>query len=304
MMAMRRIMVPVDGSTLSEKAVPLAREIALAQQAVVDLVYVVTPFISTADGWGMVAPDAETCQTILDAIDEEARAVLRRLAEGLHQAGVHATAQLLRGSAALALLDYEAEARPDLVVIGTHGRGGLTRFALGSVADRFVRDGTAPTLLVRATVEAPRALERALVPLDGSAVAESCLPLVQQLAGKPLRFVHFFEAIDEEEGTSDAQAYLEGIAAPLQAAGLATHVAVGHGPAEATIVAAARGMDLVIMSTHGRGGFDRLRHGSVAEQLVRELPIPVLLTRVVPTQGSSAAPATSLAAGEPIAAGR
>jgi nucleotide-binding universal stress UspA family protein len=277
---MKRIMVPTDGSPESEKAVPIAQQIARAQNAEVVLIHVLQPI--ALEFTGVEAPaDPDLYETLLQSMEGQARADLDRLRTSLESDSVRARWLAPRGFAASTLLDYERKELPDLLVMATHGRTGLARFALGSVADRLVREGTVPVLLVRRETPADATMASAIVMLDGSDVAERALPVVEQLAGKPLRSITLFRAVMEPDERGTALAYLKTVAARFVFADAGVEMActVAVGDPRQTVAQIARGHDLVILATHGRGGFDRLRHGSVAEAIVRELENPTLLVR-------------------------
>jgi nucleotide-binding universal stress UspA family protein len=145
--------------------------------------------------------------------------------------------------------------------------------------------------------------KRALVPLDGSMVAETIVPFVLQIAGPLDMEITLFRvvvppppiAIDERDSRVnhvdqlciDAEEYLTAIAAELRAKGLRvdTQVRVGTNAVE-EILAGARdvGADLIAMTTHGRGGLGRLLFGSVAEAVLRQADIPVFLMRQTKAQ--------------------
>jgi nucleotide-binding universal stress UspA family protein len=135
----------------------------------------------------------------------------------------------------------------------------------------------------------PLRLGRILVPLDGSALAEAVLPVVERLAADHEAEVVLLEVLEgqpirERERAAERQAggYLEGALDALRARGVRrVRAAVWHGEADQAIANAAtrEAADLVAMSTHGRSGLDRLRFGSVAEGVVRRAPVPVLLVR-------------------------
>ncbi len=132
-----------------------------------------------------------------------------------------------------------------------------------------------------------------LVPLDGSALAEAVLPQVTELAkdlGAELLLLraamaHVFPGVDptEEEVrvVREAEEYVEALADKLAEKGARIRTAVRYGTAAAEIIAhiAANEVDLVAMSTHGRSGLSRLVMGSVAEEVVRNAGVPVLLSR-------------------------
>jgi nucleotide-binding universal stress UspA family protein len=202
-----------------------------------------------------------------------------RLEADIAASGLRVQTAVLAGPVEIALLDFEAEQRPDLVVMATHGRTGIARFAFGSVTDRLVREGTAPVLVVRRTTADAQSPTRALVMLDGSGVAEQVLPLVRELLGKPLQAVTLYRVVSDPDDRGAAASYLEGVAARLATDGVAITPLVDIGDPVRDVERAAEQVDLVILCTHGRGGFDRLRHGSVAEAVMREVDKPVLLVR-------------------------
>lgn len=140
--------------------------------------------------------------------------------------------------------------------------------------------------------------KRALVPLDGSPVAEAIIPFLLEIAGPldmRLVLLRVLEPIppmviegardivvdDVEARTKEAQAYLAPIAAALGARGIDVVCDVRRGRPEEQIVAVATevGADLIAMSTHGRSGLGRLLFGSVAEQVLRHADVPVFLMR-------------------------
>lgn len=146
--------------------------------------------------------------------------------------------------------------------------------------------------------------KRALVPLDGSMIAEAIVPFILEIAGPldmevallrvvvpspPLVIEGSTHAVveDAEKLRADAEQYLESIATALRARGVrvTTHVRYG-GDAVGEITAAARetGADLIAMTTHGRGGFGRLLFGSIAEAVLRQAEIPVFLMRQTKAQ--------------------
>ncbi len=272
------IMVPTDGSPESNRAVGIAEHIARAQNAEVSLVRVIVP-IDWQYGASEIPIDPSAYEDVMRAIEDEAIAGLARLEAGLAEHGIKARSTALHGFAASELLDCERAEQPDLVVMATHGRSGLARFALGSVADRLVREGTSPVLLVRRSTPVDRELETAVVMLDGSGVAEQALPIAEALAGKPLRSVTLFRSVADPDDREPAKTYLHAVGARLASPAYSVNEVVDVGDARHTIQRVARERDLIILATHGRGGVDRLRHGSVAEAVIREVTNPVLLVR-------------------------
>jgi nucleotide-binding universal stress UspA family protein len=265
---LQRILAPTDGSPESEKALPYAEQIALAHGAEVVLSYIIDRPSHSAGQ----PSDKETAE-------QEAAAHLAKLEERLHAAGVRTRSIIEHGPTAATLLDREKAEQPDLLVIATHGRTGLARFRLGSVADRMVREGTAPVLVVRRSTAPTNRLESAIVLLDGSSFGEAALAMAGQLAGHPLRTVTLFQVVTDPADRGEAERYLQSAARQIATSGVEVTTGVEAGDIREGIVRAASGSDITLLSTHGRGGFDRLRHGSVADYVVQYLEQPVLLVR-------------------------
>jgi nucleotide-binding universal stress UspA family protein len=181
----------------------------------------------------------------------------------------------------------------------------VARWRLGSVADKIVREGECPTLVVGPNVKtelAPFQIRRILVPLDGTLVAEGSLPLavwIARVTGAELDIVRVVSLLVASEGLYDgmgsspdllsaieaaARAYLEGVAGRLQ--GKATvHTELLLGPAGEQLLGwlADRPSELVVMASHGRSGVVRAALGSVADRMLHG-PAPVLILR--PDQAS------------------
>jgi nucleotide-binding universal stress UspA family protein len=145
--------------------------------------------------------------------------------------------------------------------------------------------------------------KRALVPLDGSPLAEAIIPFLMEIAGSlemSIVLLGVREPIPQVGGDGvrhplldvaeahmrETEDYLASIAAALRARGLAVSYAIRSGRPDEEIVQAAReaGVDLIAMSTHGRSGLDRLLFGSVAEQVLRHADVPVLMMRQTPAR--------------------
>jgi nucleotide-binding universal stress UspA family protein len=133
-----------------------------------------------------------------------------------------------------------------------------------------------------------RAFERVLVALDGSAEAETVLPFLLQLVGPLDVDIVLFHALGEapgHRGIGEANEYLAARARELEGTGVRVRTRVGHGEPVGAILAAARAehVDLIVMTTHGRTGLRRAVTGSVAQAVVRQAEVPVLL--LCPTAG-------------------
>ncbi|HEY83147.1 MAG TPA: universal stress protein [Dehalococcoidia bacterium] len=146
----QKIMVPLDGSELAECVLPHVETLAkaLGVESVI-LVRVVEPFSLTP-----VRGDPEFTEEQVEEIDARSTAVARdyldRLASRLDYGRVNIKTEVLSGKAAETLADYAAKHGVDLIIMATHGRSGISRWVLGSVADRLLRSSHVPVLMVRA----------------------------------------------------------------------------------------------------------------------------------------------------------
>jgi nucleotide-binding universal stress UspA family protein len=175
-----------------------------------------------------------------------------------------------------------------LVVMATHGRGGLERAWLGSVADDLVRRSPIPLLLLRPGADAATSavrVRRILVPLDGSVLAETILEPALDLArlDPEAQLVLLTVIPPESPGFGPAtRAWLDGVAHRIHATGVRvrTRVESGAPVARAILeVALQEETDLLALATHGRSGLLRLALGSVADHLLRRSHVPILLQR-------------------------
>lgn len=138
-----RILVPTDGSDETERAVRHAAELAAAHDAEIHCVYVV----NTASFASL--PMETSWEGISDVLEEEGDAALQRAQEIAGEYGVACRTLLIEGSPGKEIARYAEDEDCDLVVMGTHGRGGIDRLLLGSVAERVVRSSAVPVLTVR-----------------------------------------------------------------------------------------------------------------------------------------------------------
>lgn len=293
------ILVPLDGSPLAEQALPIAVAIAERARCRIKLVLVHQPLILVEPG-----PDYAKIELAMQKADREyLRSVVARLRERLGRA---LSSAVLRGPTVQTLAKYVRELGTDLVVMTTHGRGGLQRAWLGSVTDQLIRTSEVPILVVRPregrTAESAVDLGEILVPLDGSPLAEAVLEPAAAVARlwdgeiSLVQVVHPvvldsaqvlpFPAGYSAEATAilreSAQDYIRDVAERLRDSGVkASGVAVVGGGVADTLINLARPerVGLVAVATHGRGGLRRLTLGSVADKLVRAAEVPVLVVR-------------------------
>ena len=299
----RSILVPLDGSRLAEQAVPLAS--LIAQRAGSKLRLALVHELPPAP----LDPVSAKMFTSMELATRKAeRAYLRGIQAKLREGGTRlSSAVTLTGAPGPALARYVREMGMDLVVMATHGRGGVRRAWLGSVADYLVRSLEVPVLLVRpgegeATPHRPPGVGQILVPLDGSPLAEEALEPATALArvlDAELALMQLVRPIllstgpalplpssyDEELTAmcrAEAQDYINDVVERIHGQGLrATGMAiVGWNAVDAILdVARPERVAVVVLATHGRGGLRRLALGSVADKLVRGAEVPVLVYR-------------------------
>lgn len=313
----RSILVPLDGSALAEQALPLAAEISCRAGATLRLVHVVESAdrdLFDSDGLPGLdqSPHPPDTGPMHAYLDRTGASLADRPGLRIDTAVLPCAHGGVRsGTVAQTLADRIVANGGDLVVMTTHGRGGLARLWLGSVADQLVRQSTVPIILLRPRAdEPPAALPecwRILIPLDGSALAERVLEhalVFGQLFRAEYTLLHvtspFILAppliadvhgnIPEPEDRIEmvrrrgeaAERYLSDLAERLAAEGhdVATRVVCARQSAAGILEdARAHATDLVALATHGRAGMARLMIGSVADKVLRGAETPLLLYR-------------------------
>jgi nucleotide-binding universal stress UspA family protein len=302
------IIVPLDRSELAEKALPLAASIAarLERPLQLTLVHTGIPMLPEAGPNGMPDLDAQLRQ------DEQAYLV--KVARRLEQeSGVSITTTILEGPVAPTLIAHTQSTVADLVVMSTHGRGGLSRLFLGSVADRLIRELHCPLVLVHAgnAPAAPPSGEprRVLIPLDGSALAESIIDRVLAVFGPDHVVLDLVQVVPPshelftsasaplaaprhlEQHLLVANRYLHAVATRLRQLGLTVYIQarVDSSVAHAILCCAdERQSQLIAVATRGLGGLERVLLGSVTDKLVRGARVPLLVWNPPPAASSEA----------------
>jgi nucleotide-binding universal stress UspA family protein len=145
----KKILVPLDGSQLAEKVLAHAIALAKATGAEVTLVTVIQ-HVFGAPGKGYVETVPEVLAERKVAADAEAMIYLERIQRDLKEQGVVAHCDTVGDDVADAIIGYAEQKGFDLITMATHGRSGLDRFIMGSVAEKVVRGTLKPVLLIRA----------------------------------------------------------------------------------------------------------------------------------------------------------
>lgn len=290
---LRTILVPLDGSPLSEQALPIAGPLAAPTGARLLLVRAAwVPHLAD------LSPQDAEIHSIQVAEEYLATIKTRLEADGL----VVDTAIPFAPAGEGILIEIDLH-YPDLVVMSTHGRSGISRLLFGSVAETVVARSSAPVLLVRvARAELPiqpiKPQPAILVPLDGSAFAEAALVHARELAlalGGELVLMRAVvpppqwvdpmvvlpypteEAVTRED--IEAKTYLTDLVTQLHTEGIRARGVVQIGRATDSILheCEACEADLIIMTTHARTGWNRAVFGSVAMGILYHTDRPILL---------------------------
>ena len=304
----KRMLVPLDGSELSEVVFPYARELAGRLGLELILLHVHSP------EEGEIAPlHRAYIEHKAEVIKCQLEEVQQKTGIGSGSKVVQVRGELAEGYPAEEIIRYVEKNNIDLILLATHGRSGIKRWIMGSVAEKVLQESSVPTWLVRAGVPEEIVHDKwpqrtMLVPLDGSKLAESVLPHVEALAKQrgselvdvvllrvcepPVILSDYPEATmelsweehvqKEKEWAKEAgERYLAGVEKRLSGAGLKVRSEVPLGrPIDEIIDYANRNpFNLIVLSTHGRTGITRWAYGSVADKVLRSSCIPVLMIR-------------------------
>ena len=307
-----KVIVPLDGSDLAEQALPYAELVAKSLSVPVELVqaYDILPTrILGVQGNQVIAQ--------LDGgARQRAEASMEPAQQRLQSSGIAVSLTALRGPAAEIIMSRAGIDPEALVVMSTHGRGGISRWVMGSVTDKALHTIPNPMLIVRASVVGPASPETSVksvvAPLDGSALSELAIPHAISMASAlsasitVLRVTPTMEhyrrelmgttaemggVVDLEldsaedlvaKDAEDVAAYLADVSNRMaidHAHGVAAEHVTNGNIAQAIIDRASAQPSLVVMTTHGRSGVGRMVLGSVTDRVLRHSNLPVLVIR-------------------------
>ena len=302
---MDQLLVTLDGSDFGEHALPFAKAIAEKTGASLNLSHVSSAILPTDllqntpfqyEGVNMEAYEAKHSEEQHKYLEEKAADLQSELP------GQEVSFSLLQGYVTEALERQARAIDAKLIIMTTHGRTGVSRAWLGSVADSLVRHSNFPLLVIRPledgeTFPAAR-FEHFLVPLDGSPVGEKILEPTVELAramGSRITLFHVvapqvtlgarvspMPAGNLQEKLRMAEEYLSAVAERVKGEGIEaeTMIESHFTPARAILSAAqAREVDLIAIATHGYTGVKRAILGSVTDKVLRGAKWPLLLER-------------------------
>jgi nucleotide-binding universal stress UspA family protein len=299
------VLAPVDGSARALRAMPWAAKLAGSSGTVV-LLRVVPPQPAYAETLFSLVGDENAVQGIQDAWSRIAKTDLDEAAALLSGSGVAVEQMVAEGEPDEEIVATAARRGVDMIAMASHGRGAVGRAIFGSVADRVARTAPVPILILRAPdkdADHGVVVSRLVVPLDGSQIAERALPVASALARQFDAPVHVVRAVDAasslpitpgflevapavtaevtdriwQEAESEARSTVTAAVSRLRAEGVDASGGIVNGSPFFAISEATQPGDLLVLTSHGRGGVQRWLLGSVAEKLVREADAPVLL---------------------------
>lgn len=299
---MSRILVPLDGSPLAVQVLPYVRTFAKLLGAQIHLTHVITHgdqyHLALGHGvWDELQSKSRPSTTTTDDLTklrENALSYLQQQAAPLRDAGIPVGISTLEGSPVEAIVGAAEDSL--MIAMATHGYSGVRRWALGSTTDKVVHASNIPIFVAHVKPQSEYALRRILVPLDGSVIARRALPTAVKLArasGAQIILLAIAPPpiggievqltpvlIDEKERAAIHDRLLsEVIAAGCDSSGLQITPLVVEGFVAEEISDEAERMqaDLIIMSSHGYGGWRRLALGSVTDKVMHITRTPLLI---------------------------
>ncbi|WP_135823799.1 universal stress protein [Halorussus ruber] len=284
-----QLLFPTDGSDGASLALDHVLDIATSHDATVHVLNVAD---TTQDSLTQIQGE------IIDVLEQEGEEIVQDAATRVQDRGVDVVTEVLQGEPYRTILNYADSHDIDLVVMPTHGRRGLERFLLGSTTERVVRRAETPVLTIRPDDETriTYPYRNVLVGTDGSDCADQALDVGVDVANADEAALHLLSVIalpslgadvrldlQMEALEEGAHTLLDDAAEVAADAGVEeVSTAVEHGPSIHQVILSyieEHDIDIVVVGTQGRTGFDRYVLGSVSEYLVRTSPIPVLTVR-------------------------
>jgi nucleotide-binding universal stress UspA family protein len=274
-----KIVVPLDGSRLAEVALPYAEELAAKMGSEIILLSVLQ---------SEETHEYQKHQSYATKIINVTKLHAEKYLDKSWGRTINIETATRSGGPAEGILDYVSKGTSRLIVMATHGRSGLSRWALGSIADKVVRATTKqPLMLIRAKGSRPdirekRILKKALVPLDGSTSSEAVIPYIMEIAHNLQMEVTLLQVTPKTNHTyASAEDYLQSWRRHLVDNGIKARYELSVGAAADQIIDIADelAIDVVAMSTHGQTAIHLWPLGSVAQKVLLGGNTPLMLIR-------------------------
>lgn len=287
------LLLPMDGSELAEVVLPYAEELAGRMGSSIILMTVLEPGKEQS---------RRMTQCYLNSFADDIKKGAARYLSAPGEREIVVTTVIKEGDPAEEILKYSEEEDVTQLMLATHGRTGLSRWALGGVAFKIATASTRPVALFRAKGARPdirekRILRQALVPLDGTKDGEAILPYIEELCSSLKADILLFhmmeinpnltslEALEQRQQREEAaKAYLTRIADRIKQRGINVttefrSVLAGDEAREIIKVSDEFNVDLVAMTTHAHTGLGRWMHDNIQQTVLTEGNTPLLLVR-------------------------
>lgn len=293
-----RVLVAFDGSSPAKVALVSALSLGKLGAHIV--------VASVVDSSTVIVPDVITSgydpTSLINALEADAESALASAASMAAEHGLQISTRVLRGKPVAQLTACAKEIGADLIAAGTHGRTGIERAFMGSTAAGLLRSATVPILVVRENtrpLSKDQPLGNLLVAVDNSGPADAAVELASSIAEATGARLLFLSVVDTRDIYEKAMTYGYD-AAPLvrdarvdgdftvrralenaRRSNTRDRELIEEGEPAATIVAVAKqnAIDAIVIGTHGRRGLERFFVGSVAEHVVRDSSVPVIVLR-------------------------
>ncbi len=286
----KTILAATDFSPTADKAAAVARDLCRRFDADLSMLHVVV----ILDDVDLEKEDRRHLDELMASTGETRRAAMENDAES--RTGIEITSHLVRGiTPGETIVESASTFGCDLIVMGTHGRRGLSHLLLGSVAERVVRTSKVPVLTVRSDAAInPDGVRRILVPHDFSTASTAAIEIAvgwARVLEAEITLLHVVEPVvypefysvdllpDDLMGrlTARSEEALRKAAAQFSGAvPIHTAVAVGRASDSITAYVDPEKFDLVVMATRGLSGLEHMLLGSVAESVLRRSRVPML----------------------------
>ena len=282
-----RIMVPLDGSTTAEMALPYAIEIA-------------TYFNSEIVLFSVIEIGGTHTESLFHSYLGVISTRIREDVKPKRSGNAAVRIQIVAGNPASEILHHADSDGIDLIIMTSRGSSVDSIWALGNIATKIVRIAAKPVMVVKTRAKGSESgrktlVSRILVPLDGSRVGEAAVPHAEEMARKLQAELVLFHAVEpaagwptardsivrarDENEVKAARVYLDDVARALTKKGLpvSSRLVTGYPAEEIVNYAETHDIDLITISTHGRSGVGRWAIGSVTDKLLYAGNIPILV---------------------------
>ncbi len=260
---LKRVLVPLDGSKLAEAVLGPVVSLLAKTGGTLTLLHAVTP----AEQFALSARE------FVQRERRHAAAYLARLAERLAEQGPGIQERVVNGEASKVIIAEARRSGVDLIALSSHGRSGIREWAFGSVAERVLRGTSLPVLVFRGPVRGRFVIRKLAVALDGSSEAMDILGPAGELASTLQASVVLLHA------GAKLPASVQDAARRLTALRIPVELGLVKGPPAPALLAAARkaGADVLALTPSARTRNGRLFFGSVAESLLKQADLPLLV---------------------------